>query len=219
MLSAEKNRPGVKLETFFRVKGFQRKILADEMIFMENDLEDTLFYIVEGLVKLFIVSRDGKEKTMHILGAGQIFGETAMFDELGYCLNAQTLTDTIVYCATFKEFKEVTLEEPELAFELLRAMADKARTSNQQIKDMIFYDVAGRTANQILVFSQQFGVRTEQGVLVQLVLTHQELANLLGASRVTVTKILNQFEEDGVIEIVNRRILIKDTAKLSSYVR
>lgn len=219
MLSLDKNRSGVKLETFFRSKGFQRRILADEMIFMENDLEDTLFYVVEGLVKLFIVSRDGKEKTMQILGGGQIFGETAMFNELGYCLNAQTLTDTVVYCATFKELKDAAMEEPDLAFELLRVMSDKMRTSNQQVKDMIFYDVAGRTANQILVFGQQFGTKTEQGILIQLVLTHQEIANLLGASRVTVTKILNQFEEDGVIEIVNRRILIRDAARLNEYVR
>ena len=220
MVSAEKNRPGiVKLEAFFRSKGFQRKIRAGEMIFMENDVIDTIFYITEGLVKLFIVSHDGREKTMHILGAGQIFGEMSMFEGLGYCVNAQTLSDTVVFCSTFKELRDSAMEDPLIALELLRVVSDKLLVSNQQIKDMIFYDVAGRTANQILVFKKQFGQETPDGVLIQLTLTHQELANLLGTSRVTVTKILNILEDEGIIEMVNRRILIKDEAKLINYIR
>lgn len=219
MINVEKIKPGFKLEHVFREKGFQRRILANEMIFMENDREDCLFYIGEGLVKLYMISPEGKEKTLYLLTSGQCFGEMAVFDELDYCVNAQALSDAVIFSMTFKDIKDILATEPDVALELLRIMADKMRLSTQQIKDMSFYDISGRLASQIHIFSHQFGVKTERGILIQLPLTHQELANLLGASRVTVTKTLNQFVEEGIIEMINRKICIIDMDQLSNYIR
>ncbi|AZR73582.1 hypothetical protein BBF96_09380 [Anoxybacter fermentans] len=218
MNNLEKIRPDLKLENFFRTKGFQRKFKANELIFMENEREDCLFYIAEGLVKIFMISDEGKEKTLFILSSGQFFGEVSLFDGLGYDVNAEALGDTVIYSMNFKDLKNALFKEPDLSFDLLKVMAEKVRTLTQQIKDMVFYDISGRLANQILIFSKQFGKKTERGILIQLSLTHQELANLLGASRVTVTKTLNQFQEEGIIEIVNRRILITDLQQLMRYI-
>lgn len=219
MINVEKVKSGLKLESVFREKGFQRKIQANEIIFMENDREDCLFYIAEGLVKLFMISPEGKEKTLYLVTSGQCFGEMAVFDGMDYCVNAQVLSDAVIYSMTHKDVKEVVESEPDVAWELLRIMANKMRLSVQQIKDISFYDISGRLASQIQIFSEQFGVKTERGILIQLALTHQELANLLGASRVTVTKTLNQFVEEGIIEIVNRKICIANMDKLFHYIR
>lgn len=219
MINVEKVKSGLRLETVFREKGFQRKFQANEIIFMETDREDCLFYIAEGLVKLFMISPEGKEKTLYLLTSGQCFGEMAVFNGLDYCVNAQALVDTVIYSMTYKDLKEILETGPDIALELLRIMADKMRLSTQQIKDMSFYDISGRLASQIHTFSRQFGMKTERGILIQLALTHQELANLLGASRVTVTKTLNQFMEEGIIEIVNRRICITSMEKLYEYIR
>lgn len=207
-----------RLKKIFLTRGFQRKFHAKEMIFMEKDREECLYYIAEGLVKLFMNSNEGKEKTLVLLSSGQVFGEVSVFDGLDYPVNALALTDTVVYSMNQVEINDLLKEESEIAFDLLRLMAEKMRGGIQQIKDLVFFDIAGRLASQILHFSKQFGEKTERGILINISLTHQEYADLLGASRVTVTKTLNLFQSEGVIDTVNRRILVIDQQKLLNYI-
>lgn len=218
MMNLEKIKPAKNLELIFQENGFQRKFRANEMIFMENDRDDCLYYIANGMVKLSMLSNDGKEKTLFILRDSQFFGEVSLVDGLEYCVNAETLTNTVIYSMNYKDIKEILAREPEIAFDLLQIMAEKMRFLTQQIKDIIFYDIAGRMASQILIFMKKFGVKTKKGVLIDLSLTHQELANLLGASRVTVTKTLNNFQEEQIIEIVNKKILIIDQVRLNKFI-
>ncbi len=208
-----------KLELLFRKRGNPKRFKANEMIFMENDKEGCLYYIGTGLVKLSMFSNEGKEKTLFILPRGQFFGEVALGDSHEYAVNAETLTETVTYAIGYKEMRELMIETPDLALELLKMMSEKMRLITQQVKDIVFYDITGRLASQIYTFYEQFGKQTEGGILIDLILTHQEIANLLGASRVTVTKTLKQFQEEGLIEIVNRKIVIIDLSQLMSYIR
>lgn len=218
MMNGVKAKIEGRLELLFKERGNLKKFKNNEIIFLEEDKEDCLFYIESGLVKLSMISNEGKEKTLFLLSGGHFFGEVSLGDGLKYLVNAETISDTSIYTITYKELREILLAEPELAFELLRVMSEKMRLITQQIKDMVFYDITGRLASQIMLFCQQFGYQTEEGIVINLVLTHQELANILGASRVTVTKTLNQFQEENLIKIVNRKIIVLDMEKLSRYV-
>lgn len=216
-MNTEDKQRSERLRKEFLNRGYQRKFRAKEMIFMEGVREDCLFYIADGLVKLFMNSNEGKEKALALLSSGQFFGEISLFDGLDYPASARALTDTVIYSINQKDLKILLKEEPEIVFDLLRLMAEKMRGGIQQIKDLVFFDIAGRLASQLLHFSEKFGEETERGTLIKISLTHQEYADLLGASRVTVTKTLNMFQEEGVITTVNRRIVILDEQKLRSY--
>ncbi|MCK4260708.1 MAG: Crp/Fnr family transcriptional regulator [Halanaerobiales bacterium] len=219
MIYEKKDKTEIKLETLFHEGGFQRKYQANEMVFMENDREEYLFYIAKGLVKLFMISDDGKEKTLLILSEGQFFGEIALFDGMSYAVNAEILEDTVIFSMSKKDLTERLIEEPGIALKLMELMAKKTRLIIEQIRDTAFYRIAGRMASLLVGFSKQFGKPNDFGIHLQISLTHQELANLLGASRVTVTKTLNKFQEEGIIDVVNRRILIKDIEQLMCYIR
>lgn len=216
-MNMEDKQRSEKLRKEFISRGHQRKFRAKEIIFMEGIREDCLFYITNGLVKMFMNSNEGKEKALAILSSGQFFGETSFFDGLDYPVSARALIDTVVYSINQKDLKILLKEEPEIAFDLFRLMAEKMRGGIQQIKDLVFFDIAGRLASQVLHFGEKFGEQVERGTLIKISLTHQEYADLLGASRVTVTKTINMFQEEGVITTVNRRILILDEQKLRSY--
>lgn len=207
-----------ELKQLFIEKGFHREFKANELIFMENDKDSSLFYIEEGLIKISMISDEGKEKTLFLLNDGQVFGEVSLIDGLEHDVNAETLKNTAIYTLKEKDIKQIVMERPEISLNLLRVMADKIRLMTQQVRDMVFSDIAGRLASQLLQFDAQFGRTTEGGQLIQLSLTHQELANLLGASRVTITKTLNQFVDEGILQVVNRQLLIKDIVALRSYI-
>lgn len=219
MMHIAKTTEGRTLELLFQNKGNLKKYQANELIFLEDDPEDCLFYIDTGLVKLSMISDQGKEKTLFILSQGQFFGEVVLGDGLRYDVNAETLTAADIYTMNYKQFKEWMTTDLNIAGDILRIMAEKLHLLTQQIKEMVFSDVTGRLASQIVAFSERFGQEIPEGIMIDLILTHQELANLLGASRVTVTKTLNQFQESGVIKICHRRIVITNLARLLSYIR
>lgn len=219
MMHIAKTETKGNLESLFQNQGNLKKYQTNEMIFMEDDQEDCLFYIASGLVKLSMISDEGKEKTLFILSQGQFFGEVALGDGLQCDVNAETLTATDIYALGYKQIKELMATDLSIALDLLHIMAEKMRLLTQQVKDMVFSDITGRLASQIITFSQQFGHNIAEGIMIDLILTHQELANLLGASRVTVTKTLNQFQESGIIKIYNRRIVITNLKKLKTYIK
>ncbi len=219
MIYLKKDKAEMRLKNLFQHGGFQRKFQANEMVFMQNEREEYLFYIAKGLVKLFMISDEGKEKTLLILSPDQVFGEIALFDGMKYAVNAETLENTVIYSMSKKALEEKVLQEPVIALELMELLAKKTRIVIEQIRDIAFYGIAGRMASLLVAFSKQFGESSKKGIYLQISLTHQELANLLGASRVTVTKTLNKFHEKGIIDVVNRKILIKDLEQLKSYIR
>ncbi|CCU79397.1 transcriptional regulator, Crp/Fnr family [Halanaerobium saccharolyticum subsp. saccharolyticum DSM 6643] len=186
----------------------------DEVIFFENDSVKKLYFLINGKVKLSMLSAEGKEKVLTILQEGDIFGELSLFDEDPHPLTAEVMDDARLLIIPWNEMEKKIIEKPSLAIKIIEALSKKTRLLTSQVRELVFQDAAGRLASLLSRLAEDFGREIEGGTVIDLVLTHQEIANLIGSSRVTVTKLINKFIDEGMITIKKRKIIIIDFESL-----
>ena len=199
--------------------GYLKEYRRGEIIFFENDSEKKLYLLVDGQVKLSMLSSEGREKVMTILQAGDIFGEISLFDHDPHPLTAEVLEKARLMILDWNDLEEIIMEQPRLALKIIEALSKKTRLLTSQVRDLVFHDAKGRLANLLIRFANDFGQDVEEGTMIEIILTHQEIANLLGVSRVTVTKTLNKLIDEGIIKIKERKIYILDDEKLNELVK
>ena len=199
--------------------GYLKEYRRGEIIFFENDSEKKLYLLVDGQVKLSMLSSEGREKVMTILQAGDIFGEISLFDHDPHPLTAEVLEKARLMILDWNDLEEIIMEQPRLALKIIEALSKKTRLLTSQVRDLVFHDAKGRLANLLIRFANDFGQDVEEGTMIEIILTHQEIANLLGVSRVTVTKTLNKLIDEEIIKIKERKIYILDDEKLNELVK
>ncbi|HHU92847.1 MAG TPA: Crp/Fnr family transcriptional regulator [Halanaerobiaceae bacterium] len=200
-------------------KARERKYLKGEIIFFEDNNDENLYILLEGRVKLTMLSPEGKEKAISILQVGDIFGEMSLFDQDTTPITAEVIDDARLVSISFQDLENIIRKEPELAIKIIEALAKRSRLLTSQIRELVFQDAEGRLASLLMRFIEDFGVEVKSGYLIDIVLTHQEIANLMGSSRVTVTKQLNQFIDEGIIKIHQRKIVVLDIEKLAGKIK
>ncbi len=158
-----------------------------DVLFHEGDPGDKLYVIVEGKIKLGRTSTDGRENLLAILGPGEMFGELSLFDPGPRTATATAVAETQILGLSNEQLQRFIAGRPYVAGTLLAALARRLRRTNENLADLVFTDVPGRVAKALLDLSRRFGRPVENGVMVSHDLTQEELAQLVGASRETVT--------------------------------
>ncbi len=193
----------------------EKRYYKEEVIFFEDNNAENLYIVVEGRVKLTMLSPAGKEKVISILQEGDILGEMSLFDQDKHPISAEVIDEARLVILSFEDLENIIREQPGVAIKIINAMAKKTRLLTSQIRELVFQDAEGRLASLIMRFVEDFGIEVKSGKIIDLVLTHQEIANLMGSSRVTVTKLINQFIDEEVIKLYKRKIVVTDASKLS----
>jgi CRP/FNR family cyclic AMP-dependent transcriptional regulator len=197
----------------------EKRIPRSGVIFSEGEPGDRMYVILDGKVKLGQTSPDGRESLLAVLGPGEVFGELSLFDPGPRTATATAVTDTIVVGLGHSDLRPWLTGRPEVAEALLQALAQRLRRTNEALADLVFSDVPGRVAKQLLELADKFGQPGPDGVLVHHDLTQEELAQLVGASRETVNKALADFTQRGWIEVDQRQVLLIDMERLARRAR
>ncbi|MFC1485973.1 Crp/Fnr family transcriptional regulator [Candidatus Latescibacterota bacterium] len=182
-----------ELETIIRFST-TRKYPKETMIFLEDEEGDTLFIILKGKVKVSNFSESGKEIILSILNAGDFFGEMSLLDGKPRSASVTAIEDSELRLVHRNDFLSVIKKHPQIAFKLLGELSSRLRKADQLIDSLANLNVTGRIAGILLQLAEERGIQTNQGVLIQSRPTHQELANMVGATRETVTRVLKQLE-------------------------
>ena len=153
-----------------------------EQLFDEGDRGDRLYVIVEGKIKLQRTSVDGRENLLAILGPGEMFGELSLFDPGPRTAAAISVSESRLAGLGHDALQPWLLRHPEVAQQLLKALAQRLRRTNEALADLVFSDVPGRVAKSLLDLARRFGRATDEGVLVAHELTQEELASRCGLS-------------------------------------
>jgi len=191
------------------------KVARGRTLFNEGDPGDRLYVVTEGKIKLGRTAADGRENLLAILGPGEMFGELSLFDPGPRTATATAVTDTTVLGLGHDELEPWLTGRPEVAAQLLGALAQRLRRTNEAMADLVFSDVPGRVAKALLDLARRFGVQSEDGLHVTHDLTQEELAQLVGASRETVNKALADFASRGFLRLEARAVVILDIERLS----
>lgn len=188
-------------------------------LFDEGDQGDRLYIVVEGKIKLGHTAPDGRENLLAILGAGEILGELTLFDPGARSSTASAVSPVKLWYLDHADLMDFIDNHPDLAKHMLQALAQRLRKTNEGLADLVFSDVPGRVAKQLLDLAKRFGSRTAEGIHVPHDLTQEELAQLVGASRETVNKSLAEFMSRGWIRLEGRAVTLMDVERLERRAR
>ena len=195
------------------------RLSKGEILFREGETEDRLYVVVAGKIKLGRSGSAGRENLLAVLGPGQMFGELSVFDPGPRSTTATAVTAVEVRTLEHDELMRWIEGHPEVARSLLGQLAARLRRANDVVADLVFSDVPGRVAKQLLELARRFGDRKDDGVHVHHDLTQEELAQLVGASRETVNKALADFAARGWIRLEPRSVTLLDVERVERRAR
>jgi CRP/FNR family transcriptional regulator len=185
-----------------------------QVLFNEGDPGDKLYIIQSGKIKLTKAAPDGRENLLSVHGPGEMFGELSLFDPIPRTSGAVAVTVAELAGLAHDDMRRLLASRPDVAMQLLRALAQRLRRVNEVKADLVFTDVPGRVAKALLDLAERFGQAGPAGVQVTHDLTQEELAQLVGASRETVNKALADFASRGWIQLAAKSVLIMDIERL-----
>ena len=208
--AAEAPSQHLGLEDFERagVRVAERRFGEKDTIFDPGDPDSQLYILLEGTVRLYKIYGDYKEATITLLKDGGVFGALSL-DEVP-CENAfaEAVTDVQVAKVRKSALNEVIKRRPSFAMKLFFAFSERFRQSDEVIESLLNREVAARLATLLLNLGERFGESGESGTVLKVRLTHQDLASMIVSTREAVSKVMSEFQREGLIEVRNRRISV-----------
>ncbi len=192
-----------------------REIPRRHVVYLPGDPGDLVFFLVGGRVKCSKVSRDGKELILAYRRPGDVFGELCVLDGKPREEMVEVVKSAIVVVVPREIFAGLLLEDPKLAFEFARIVGQRRRSVEHRIEHLIFRDVSAKLAALLLELAGEFGRDDgDGGVRIDVRITHQEMANLVGSTRETISMMLAQFRKRGIVDTDARTITVRDVQAL-----
>ena len=173
------------------------------------------FFIHSGTVKTFKVDKEGNEQIINLLRKGEMFPHIGFFDASPYPATAEVIQEAELFVIRIDDFEELMLEHPQIAVKVMKMMSLKISELAQRIQTFISQDVRHRVIFSLLRLALESGKQTEQGVLIDMPITNQDFANMVGSSRETINRILNQLKKENLIELGRDGILIRNMDQLN----
>jgi len=170
-----------------------------EFLFLEGEPAQTIFVVVEGRVKLYKTSDDGKEIVFGFLTPHSLFGDETLFNDSIRTMSAQALERTRL-CACYKtDFEALVAQNSTISMKIIRMLGDRINKMAEQLSDMAVYETQRRLARTLVRLARAHGEHIEDGYRLTFRLTHDDLGALVGASRVMVTNVLKSLKKAGVV--------------------
>ncbi len=185
----------------------QRKVPRDAVIFEEGTLGDYMYLIQEGQVKVTKMSEDGREKILEMFGPGDFFGDMSLFDREPRSASIKTTKACVLMALSRHDFLELLRQNPDVSMQVIQELSRRLRDADEQIRALLFERVEGRT-RQLLVRMAREPVADRPDRLATPAITHQQLADLVGTSRETVTRVIKELKEEGWLEQVGKQYLV-----------
>lgn len=197
----------------------ERHYRKGTILFFEGDYGDEMFIITSGLVRIYRIEQS-KEITLALFRAGDFFGEMALIDKTSTrSATAETIEPSTILSISRGDFFRFLEKSPRLLLRLLEVNMQRLRKANDQIHDLTFLDVRSRIVKTISRLAEEYGTPTPQGMFIDMRLTHQQIANMVGTVRESVTKVLQELQDDGIISIQQKRIMVYDLSKLKTLIQ
>ena len=187
-------------------------------LYRQGDHCSNLFWIKSGIVKLSHLTEQGTEVTIDLLGRGGVVGRfqdnsaNQAIDE-----TAQALDEVNFYRIAYSDFKAMMFHQAELAWSVIEDMYARKQRVERKLRTVLTQSVEARVIATLLELAEMFGIRCTHGYTLEIHLTQQEVADLVGASRSVVSTILNDFRNRGILDYTRDQICINDVALNDSY--
>jgi CRP/FNR family transcriptional regulator len=192
----------------------ERSFTRGEMVYAEGDASDVLFFSLAGRIRLYGISA-GQEFTFEVIQAGTIFGESSLAGR-AHPEYAQALEPALVGLISLNTFWQLVRQNPEVNARVVKLLVTRSCMNRSRMKDLAVKGVLARLASLILDLLQREGVVTREGhYKIAAHYTQEQLATMIGAKRVTVTRAFGNLQDSGSVQLLRRQIYVTDLAALS----
>jgi CRP/FNR family cyclic AMP-dependent transcriptional regulator len=199
--------------------GVRKKYKKGSIILLEEETGSALFTIINGKVKIVRTDDDGREVILSILGESEFFGEMALLDGLARSASVVSITKSELFIIHRRDFLQLLHDYPVIAVVLLNELTGRLRKADAQIKSLSLRDAAGRVANVIVQLADDIGRIRNGRVEIEDLPLQQDLANMAGTSRETISRMIHQFIAKGYLQMQGNALIINDYEKFKSLLK
>lgn len=202
----------------------ERKLLEDHMVirrlkkkqavFVEGSIPTGIFYLKQGKVKKFKMDREGKEHILYICSSGELFGYPALLSEEPYSDSASTLEDSEIGFIPQKYFEEVLASSAGFSNKLLKNLSHEFGVLGNNVMMFAQKTVRERLALTLLILKEKYAEKGQREKPSEIVLSREDLANMVGTAVETLVRLLHEFKDEGLIATNGRIITVKDVKRL-----
>ncbi len=175
---------------------------------------DRLYLVRSGIVKLYKVNDEGRELTLQFLTKDALFGELSVVSDAAHDTFCEAYEDTSLIVIHKDDFSRIMMRSPALAMKMIKLVGERRMRLEARVENLLFKSAHSRLAALFIELAQSFGVRDSRGVIINLKLTHKEIASLIGATRETVSFAILDLRKDEVIQTEGKRVILTDEPKL-----
>jgi CRP-like cAMP-binding protein len=182
-------------------------------IYFPDEPSHAIFFLKKGHVKISRIHPDGKEVILEVVGPGEVFGELSLVEEDAHRNElAETLDDALICAVKKEDFEDIMRRNPDLTLKITKRIGLRLRRFEERVTNLVFKDVKKRIAWFLTEYAEDFGKMKGDVITVRMHLSHQEIGLLTGCARQTVTTLLNEFRNAGLIDFSREGFTIKQYA-------
>ena len=186
-----------------------RKFNKGQVILLEEDTNKYMYSVLTGEVKVFYTTKEGKESIVAFHGVGESFGEISLIDQLTIPATVVAVQRSVVLLIGRDDFFEIVKTEPKVMNKLLLMLTGRLRLAWNQVRMLHYKDASYRIMSSIKDLSVERGESASEGILLKMRLTHQNIADMTGLTRETVTRIIDRWKRNGLLSLdENRHMLV-----------
>jgi CRP/FNR family transcriptional regulator len=194
-----------------------RKYKKKQIIFVEDEPGEAIHIVMDGKVKLTKSSPDGREIILSIRQSGEIFAEVVLFDGGSYPATAEAIEDAKIGLLRNNDVEQLITNNSTISISIIKTLSKRLRISQQKVHDLALKDTQGSMVSTLKRLAKEHGVPSENGIMIDLNLTHQELANFIGTSRESANRLISDLKKDNIVSVDKGKITIIDIKRLEQW--
>lgn len=196
----------------------EKNVKKGTILFLENEPVKAIYFLKKGKVRLSKSNPNGKEIIIGIRRAGDLFPKVTLFRNSNYPATAEMLEDGEYICLANSDLEQLISLNPEIGIAIIKIMGERLSEAQNKLRNVALYGKLGALAATLLSLTEQYGIKTDKGIKIDLYLTHQELSNFIGAARENVNRMVSLLEKDDVLIMNRGEMIIKDLDALKAYI-
>lgn len=200
-----------ELEKRARIRSYPK----NSAIYAPTDSADGVFLVASGRVRLCSSTADGKQAILALIEPGEVFGELALLDSAGREERAETTIESTIVLLAAEPLRQLMNHSMELTLGVTKLIGLRRVRVERRLRSLLFRSNRERLSHLLIDLVAQYGRETNDGILINIKLSHQELASIIGATRETVTTTLGEMQLAGLVKIGRQRIILVDPARLA----
>lgn len=188
----------------------------NQTIYFQEEISNNFYFIKKGRVRAYLLNQEGKEITIEVMGEGRVFGESSFFSHSARLTSMEAINDVELIACQIQDLMPYLTQSPELVTQIFTLLSQTVKNLSHQVRRLCFMDAGERIADFLLDVTNH--PHKSLGITTSCIpYSHQEIAECTSLQRVTVTRLLNQFKNNGWIDLKYKKIIILNKDALQKY--